>query len=619
MTTTTPLKILVTGGASSSIPTFFTKLRTLQAKHNFSICLALDLFSDVPDDSLDLAQLIAGEIDVPVQVYVAVGGGKLPNKIVQKMKNGEEVCKNVTVLGMLFPINSYWQCELKSCAAAAKAGLITLATGLKIATFGGSFDAEVFDAKAAEGESLPDPLESSHFTQADVTSFLSLLTPAPSHSSLPSPPLPPPDILLTHAFPTSISLLSSKPLPSSVKEVASPLDQIAHKSHAKYHFVGGAGVFWEREPFSWPAGEGPGVCRAIALGELGNVAKERWFYAFSITPHAAATAAPPNATASPFTSGAGAPRGLKRPAGSLNSDVNEYGVPNFIFGGQNGGDRGGKRGKGAGPPPEHYTCNICNQKGHWIQDCPERAERDAARPPRGANRPLQPDECWFCLSNPKVTKHLIASIGSETYLTLPKGQILPTSKTGTSEVAPVPGGGHVLLIPIAHYPTLLSVPADQAVSIISEIEQYKSGLRACYASFGASLLSFEVGRLSGKGGHAHVQICPVPNALAGNAEATFRSEGEKQGITFEADGDAALKRSGVSDNYFRVDLPDGSTLVHIIKPGTPFSLQFGRATLATLLGIPDRTDWKVCVKSDADEKADTQKFKAAFKAFDPSE
>lgn len=50
------------------------------------------------------------------------------------------------------------------------------------------------------------------------------------------------------------------------------------------------------------------------------------------------------------------------------------------------------------------------------------------------------------------------------------------------------------------------MPADLAVPIISEIEQYKSSLRACYASYGASLLSFEVGRLSGKGGHAHVQV-----------------------------------------------------------------------------------------------------------------
>lgn len=37
--------------------------------------------------------------------------------------------------------------------------------------------------------------------------------------------------------------------------------------------------------------------------------------------------------------------------------------------------------------PDHYTCKICDQKGHWIQDCPEKeardAERDAERAARG--------------------------------------------------------------------------------------------------------------------------------------------------------------------------------------------------------------------------------------------
>lgn len=121
---------------------------------------------------------------------------------------------------------------------------------------------------------------------------------------------------------------------------------------------------------------------------------------------------------------------------------------------------------------EHYTCNICQQKGHWIQDCPEKeardAERDAARKASGHRGPAKPisrasrpssrrhgvreltdsdaavaDECWFCLSNPKVTKHLIASIGSETYVTLPKGQVCSTDSS------PVPGGGHVLIIPVS--------------------------------------------------------------------------------------------------------------------------------------------------------------------------
>lgn len=59
------------------------------------------------------------------------------------------------------------------------------------------------------------------------------------------------------------------------------------------------------------------------------------------------------------------------------------------------------------------------------------------------------DECWFCLSNPKLTKHLIASIGSEIYVTLPKGQIPPTGTDVSNLVSPVPGGGHVLIIPVS--------------------------------------------------------------------------------------------------------------------------------------------------------------------------
>jgi hypothetical protein len=54
---------------------------------------------------------------------------------------------------------------------------------------------------------------------------------------------------------------------------------------------------------------------------------------------------------------------------------------------------------------------------------------------------------WFCLSNPKVTKHLIVAIGTETYVTLPKGQLIPTSAAhvGDGPKPLVPGGGHVLV------------------------------------------------------------------------------------------------------------------------------------------------------------------------------
>ena len=43
-----------------------------------------------------------------------------------------------------------------------------------------------------------------------------------------------------------------------------------------------------------------------------------------------------------------------------------------------------------------------------------------------------------------------------------------------------------------------------------------------------------------------------------------------------------------------------------------------RQVLVGLLGMPERFDWKECTQSDEDDKADTQAFKTAFAAFDPT-
>ncbi|KAK4058716.1 hypothetical protein OIO90_000160 [Microbotryomycetes sp. JL221] len=606
MATPKALKVLVTGPALA-LKSYFAKIATMQAKHSFDYVFAMDLFSYIDNESTELTELLAGQITCPVQAYVSVGGGVLPPRVRAKVEAGQEIAPNVSML--------------------AKTGMLTLASGLRVATLGGYYDPGMFEMSQQDIGMFADSLSVPHFTQNDLDTFKSLLAPQTAANGITRAP-PTPDILLTHSLPASLPLLSQKQLgPKALAGAAAELDPVVKLARARYHFVGGAGEFWEREPFEWSRAEGGGNCRALCLGEMGNKKKERWFYAFSITPGAPSGPSPANSTPSPFNAamaaaGEAGPRGLKR-ALDTTDDVNEYGVPNYIFGGQqNGSHGGGERRKGRNPPPDHYTCNICNQKGHWIQDCPEKAERDAQRL---ANRsapkqPIQPDECWFCLSNPKVTKHLIASIGGETYLTLPKGQLCPTSSSGPTAESPVPGGGHVLIIPIAHYPTMLAIPDDAAGDIISEVDKYKSALKSMYAEYGCSLVAFEVGRLSGKGGHAHVQVLPVPNGLADQTEQVFRSEGTKQGIEFEiVDSLDVLRQDGVTDNYFRVDLPDGRLLVHKIQPKTPFSLQFGRNTAATLLGMPDRADWKACTLSEAQEKNDCSKFKAAFKPFDPSE
>lgn len=108
-------------------------------------------------------------------------------------------------------------------------------------------------------------------------------------------------------------------------------------------------------------------------------------------------------------------------------------------------------------------------------------------------------------------------------------------------------------------------------------DRYKDALRSLYAKHGAAAVSFEVGRLTTKGGHAHVQVVPIPNQLKEKVEATFLDEGKRHGIEFEADPDEALRAcEGGSGSYFRVDLPDGRKMVHLFRDHVPFSIQFGR-------------------------------------------
>lgn len=107
--------------------------------------------------------------------------------------------------------------------------------------------------------------------------------------------------------------------------------------------------------------------------------------------------------------------------------------------------------------------------------------------------------------------------------------------------------------------------------------------------------------MTARGGHAHIQVrllsslrtscrcaetglllcsqaCPLPDAISGAVEEAFRVEGEREGMHFEPDPEAAaatLRESGTGD-YVRVELPDGRTMLAVLKSGQRFNLQFGR-------------------------------------------
>lgn len=74
-----------------------------------------------------------------------------------------------------------------------------------------------------------------------------------------------------------------------------------------------------------------------------------------------------------------------------------------------------------------------------------------------------------------------------------------------------------------------------------------------------------------------MQVVPVPTKLQNAVEDAFREEGRAHNIEWEEDPDEALRTCGGGrGSYFRVDLPDGRKMVHLMREHGPFSIQFGR-------------------------------------------
>ncbi|CAK5277556.1 unnamed protein product [Mycena citricolor] len=662
------VKILTVGSAVGSMRDLFAKVKSIDAKHGkFDLVLCIgDFFGALDNASAveETRQLLDGELEAPIECYIMQGDNPLSDAVIQKFsKNGGELCKNVFLL--------------------SKSGTITTANGLRIACLGGRYDAEMYSsAEAAPGFSSPffsshtvERLLSNTLTNS--TSKQNYGSLAGIQSTATASQLV--DILISNAWPAAVTHLSSAPLPNpELAQIgAPPLDGLVRKTKPRYHFAASGGkppLFWEREPYLWDDEQGR-VSRFVSLGAFGGEQppgkKQRWFYAFSIAPDGPAAVSaqrPANATKNPFL------EMNSRPMKRTFDQASE--AENFIFGNVRQPQKRTRVGEPGKPPPgykchrcessehliddcpervkppEGYVCRICNVSGHLVRDCPTRfalgdtggrkpregyicracgsdghylddCPSSSGRPSerrsnkRGPPKEITADECWFCLSNPNLAKHLIVAIGSECYVTLAKGQIVPTHPP--TDGPSVPGGGHVLIIPIAHFPTYSTIPGDLAGPIIEETERHKTALREMFAKHKAAMVTFEVGKLSAKGGHAHVQAVPVPLALQDKVEQVFRSEGQMLGIDFEADPDEALQTcAGGRGSYFRVDLPNGQKLVHLIKDHVPFGIQFGRQTLASLLNMPERMDWKACSLSDDEDKADAQAFKAAYAAFSPA-
>lgn len=451
--------------------------------------------------------------------------------------------------------------------------------GLRIVTLGGSLDPEV-TAGLSKDKHLP------FHTEGDAKAL---------HGASAA------DILVTGVWPTSVRSRSNIKLPEGAEEPLAEqcVADLCSSLQPRYHFSTSDPIFYEREPFFHLSKEDQpdtsSITRFISLAAYDNTAKQKWLYAFTIDPNAAPPLTmPPGTTATPFTYNSRKRQRLPDQSQSYSRFNHDNGHQNY--------HRSNKRARHKAPPPG-------------------------------------PQECFFCLSNPNLATHLIASIAEDAYVTTAKGPLTTPSTYSTLNFP-----SHMLIIPLSHSPTLSSTtPPETKISTYKEMQRYRSALHSLLISTSKGALgavTWEVSRAEGI--HIHWQFLPVAADLIkkGLVEAAFKVEAENEKYpTFKtkAVGDGTTERG----DYFRVWIwrpregaestlngggpndGDGDEkkgeekeLVLPLSAEFRFDLQFGRRVMAKLLGLEGRMHWKDCTQSDAEEKKDAEGFKEAFKKFD---
>lgn len=559
---------MVIGSVNGVLSTAFTKLAKLHAKNEFSFALvAGDLFGDGTSEQelSEITSLCGGITSVPLPTYFTVGTNPIPQRIAERIEETGEVCENLYFLG--------------------RRGTLKTSEGARIVALGGGLRENLPTLSGTEQKYV------AAYTSNDAKAL------AGSHTT---------DILLSSDWPLSIKTGSTIDTPAEVQQPQSQqcVADLCSALKPRYHFSMSSDFFYEREPFfHTPTEAEPDskhITRFISLASLTNSHKQKSLYAFSLDLAAPPLSSiPPGATASPLSAATKKRQAL--------------------------------------PDQNQSYSRFSTGANHY-------------RPPKRNRRhgPEGPAECFFCLSNPNISTHLITSIGDDAYLTTAKGP-LPTKDSFPSLGFP----GHMLIIPHAHNPTLGLIPQSSVrASTFKEMERYRSSLHDMVQakSLGKfSSVTWEVSRSNIR--HVHWQFLPVPVDLiaSGLVEAAFKVEAENsQYPKFDRRdiGDGA----GENGDYFRVwirnptpspasDIQDSNSfadgnaaistngtvkrehwteksLVLPLGLNARFDIQFGRRVMGKLLKLETRSHWKDCEQSQADEEADAEAFKTAFKQWD---
>lgn len=392
------------------------------------------------------------------------------------------------------------------------------------------------------------------------------------------------DILLTSTWPQGVwngSQVALEPAQQASLVASQEIAELCAALKPRYHFSASPGAFfYEREPFVHVAEEDTTantVTRFISMAPFGNDAKQKAMYAFSL--NKTDTSIPTGATITPFAS--------KKRSHPADGSYSRYG-------------------------------NSHRGDAHH-----QRRKRRRSPPPG-------PDRCYFCLSNPNVSQHMICCIGNEAYVTTAKGPLTTTS-TFSSEGLNFPG--QLIIIPLPHAPTSARIggegdPDNDPHRTYAEMTRFRESIQAMIASQSKhklGVITYEISRERNIHLIWQLHAFPASQIRDGIAEAAFRVEAENSSYPAFTTRDLTLEEQlTAGGDFFRVwlwaddgeDKIKGKSLVMPLPTEQRFDIQFGRRVVAKLLGLEDRMVWQDCEQTVEEEEKDAEAFREAYKEWD---
>ncbi|CDJ62065.1 CWF19-like protein 1, related [Eimeria necatrix] len=203
-------------------------------------------------------------------------------------------------------------------------------------------------------------------------------------------------------------------------------------------------------------------------------------------------------------------------------------------------------------------------------------------------------DCWFCLANPQVEKHMIVDIADRMYTAVPKGGLTPL---------------HMLLIPIAHLPSLAYADAETRREAAALIRAARSAFRQ--QSLDLVVYERYVPMKATKAMHSQLHAIPCDRSQALQSGELFEKRAKRAGLSLQRLPETAdiTSLSELAKDpclgYFYVEIPGvltakGQTIdryLHV-QPGRDsgkIPMTFGREVMAELLGLRDKVNWQACL------------------------